>query len=203
MSELEKSTEEKILAAAEETFVTDGYEGARMQNIADKAGINKAMLHYYFRSKELLFEKIFEMKSKFFFPAVKDMMLNEDLSFIEKMEVFVEHYVEFLTKYPFIPFFVIRTVNSSGTQGFIEKLPFKASLVEGVVSAYHRDHKKGMVADIDPYQFLLSVIGMCVFPFLARPILKVVFETKEGKFEEMMNTRIPEVQIYIRKILTP
>ncbi|WP_055148144.1 TetR/AcrR family transcriptional regulator [Jiulongibacter sediminis] len=203
MSEQEQSTEEKILAAAEETFVKDGFEGARMQNIANKAGINKAMLHYYFRSKEMLFEKIFEMKSKFFFPAVKDMMKREDTTFIEKMEEFVEGYINFLTRYPFIPFFVVRTVNSSGTQGFIEKLPFKAQLAESVFISYQKDREQGVVAEIDPNQFLISVIGMCVFPFLGKPILKVVFEMEESNFESMMRSRIPELKLYIRKILTP
>jgi AcrR family transcriptional regulator len=201
--EQEQSTEEKILAAAEETFVKDGFEGARMQNIANKAGINKAMLHYYFRSKEMLFEKIFEMKSKFFFPAVKDMMLREEGTFTEKMEEFAQRYIEFLTRYPFIPFFVIRTVNSSGTQGFIEKLPFKAQLAESVVLSYQKDRERGLVGEIDPHQFLLSVIGMCVFPFLGKPILKVVFEMEDSNFESMMRSRIPELKLYIRKILTP
>ena len=203
MPEQEQSTEEKILAAAEETFVKDGFEGARMQNIANKAGINKAMLHYYFRSKEMLFEKIFEMKSKFFFPAVKDMMFREEGTFTEKMEEFAQRYIEFLTRYPFIPFFVIRTVNSSGTQGFIEKLPFKAQLAESVVLSYQKDRERGLVGEIDPHQFLLSVIGMCVFPFLGKPILKVVFEMEESNFESMMRSRIPELKLYIRKILTP
>ncbi|WP_304233460.1 TetR/AcrR family transcriptional regulator [Jiulongibacter sediminis] len=203
MPEQEQSTEEKILAAAEETFVKDGFEGARMQNIANKAGINKAMLHYYFRSKEMLFEKIFEMKSKFFFPAVKDMMLREEGTFTEKMEEFAQRYIEFLTRYPFIPFFVIRTVNSSGTQGFIEKLPFKAQLAESVVLSYQKDRERGLVGEIDPHQFLLSVIGMCVFPFLGKPILKVVFEMEDSNFESMMRSRIPELKLYIRKILTP
>ena len=203
MSEQEQSTEEKILAAAEETFVIDGYEGARMQNIANKAGINKAMLHYYFRSKEMLFEKIFEMKSKFFFPAVKDMMLREEGTFIDKMEEFVERYMEFLTRYPFIPFFVIRTVNSSGTAGFIEKLPIKIQLAETVSSSYQKDKEKGLVSELDPNQFLISVIGMCVFPFLGRPVLKVAFKIENDDFEKLMQARIPEIQMYIRKILTP
>lgn len=203
MSEQEQTTEEKILAAAEETFVQDGYEGARMQNIANKAGINKAMLHYYFRSKEMLFEKIFEMKSKFFFPAVHDMMLSENGTFTEKMEEFAERYIAFLTRYPFIPFFVIRTVNSSGTQGFIEKLPFKAQLADSVFLSYKKDRDKGLVGELDPYQFLLSLIGMCVFPFLGKPVLKVVFSLEEDSFQSMMKARVPELQLYIRKILAP
>jgi hypothetical protein len=131
------------------------------------------------------------------------MMLREEGTFTEKMEEFAQRYIEFLTRYPFIPFFVIRTVNSSGTQGFIEKLPFKAQLAESVVLSYQKDRERGLVGEIDPHQFLLSVIGMCVFPFLGKPILKVVFEMEDSNFESMMRSRIPELKLYLRKILTP
>ncbi len=201
MGEKDQSTEDKILAAAEEHFVKDGFEGARMQSIADKAGINKALLHYYFRSKEQLFEKIFELKAKYFFPSIHDIMVREDQSFSAKMEEFVELYIGFILRYPFIPFFVVRTVHSAGTQGFINKIPFKKSVAEAVVAAYEKE--RNHLAEIDPVQFLLSVIGMCVFPFLAKPILKAGFEIPDGQFEQMMKARIPELQLYIRKILAP
>lgn len=196
----EESTEEKILIAAEDTFVTEGFEGARMQSIADKAGINKAMLHYYFRSKDLLFEKIFDLKVRYFFPELSE-IFSQDRPFSEQMEDFVEKYITFISKYPFIPFFIIRTINSTSKVAFIKKLPFKKQLAELVFKSYEKDRQKGLVREIDPMQFFLSVLGMCIFPFLGRPILEFAFNIDEGKFSDLMIRRIPELKLYIRTIL--
>ncbi len=196
------STEEKILEAAEAIFIKDGYDGARMQDIADRAEINKAMLHYYFRSKDQLFERVFNEKAKFFFPEIAG-VFSKDNTFIEKMEEFVELYIHFINQYPFIPFFIIRTINTSGKESFIEKLPFKDSLAPPIFNSYFQDSQKGLVAEINPLQFVLSVIGMCIFPFLGRPILQHAFDLKPEQFTELMELRINELKIYIRKILTP
>jgi AcrR family transcriptional regulator len=196
----DETTEEKILIAAEESFVSEGYEGARMQSIANKAGINKAMLHYYFRSKELLFEKIFDLKVKYFFPELSEIFYQEK-PFVEQMEDFVERYITFINQYPFIPFFIIRTINSPSKVAFIEKLPFKKPLGEMIFKSYARDKAKGIVSEVDPMQFMMSVIGMCIFPFLGRPIMEFAFDMKKDKFSELMIQRIPELKLYIRTIL--
>jgi TetR/AcrR family transcriptional regulator len=197
---LEESTEEKILMAAEESFIAEGYEGARMQSIANTAGINKAMLHYYFRSKELLFEKVFDLKVKYFFPEISE-IFNQDISFVEQMEEFVERYITFINQYPFIPFFIIRTINSPSKIAFIKKLPFKKQLAGLVFKSYAKDKELGRVRDIDPMQFMLSVLGMCIFPFIGRPILEHAFGIEKEKFSELMIQRIPELKLYIRTIL--
>ncbi|MES2795736.1 MAG: helix-turn-helix domain-containing protein, partial [Bacteroidota bacterium] len=88
---MEISTEEKILAAAENIFLRDGYGGSRMQDIADLAGINKAMLHYYFRSKDKLFEKIFDKNVKMVFPQIAG-LITDSMSFQEVVFVFIEKY---------------------------------------------------------------------------------------------------------------
>ena len=79
------SAEEKILAAAKKVFTRNGMDGARMQDIADEAGINKALLHYYFRSKDKLFQVIFVQEAKKFFPKIK-MIFESDLPLFEKTQ---------------------------------------------------------------------------------------------------------------------
>jgi TetR/AcrR family transcriptional regulator len=197
----DETTEDKILVAAEESFILEGYEGARMQTIANKAGINKAMLHYYFRSKELLFEKVFDLKVKYFFPELTG-IFNQEKPFVDMMEEFVERYISFINQYPFIPFFIIRTINSPSKVAFIEKLPFKKPLAEMLFKSYARDKEKGIVRDVDPMQFMLSIIGMCMFPFLGRPIMEFAFDIKKDEFSKLMIQRIPELKLYIRTILT-
>jgi TetR/AcrR family transcriptional regulator len=196
----DESTEEKILVAAEESFISEGFEGARMQSIANKAGINKAMLHYYFRSKDLLFEKIFDLKVKYFFPEISE-IFKQDKPFVEQVEDFVERYITFMNQYPFIPFFIIRTINSPSKMAFIEKLPFKKHLAEVVFESYAKDKALGKVREVDPMQFFMSVLGMCIFPFVGRPILESVLGVERDKFSNLMIQRIPEIKLYIRTIL--
>ena len=104
--EKETGTEEKILAAAKKVFVRKGMDGARMQDIADEAGINKALLHYYFRNKELLFEKIFADSAGRFIPKVKSILLS-DADFYQKIEQFCAEYITMVMANPYMPVFVM------------------------------------------------------------------------------------------------
>ncbi|UBM60895.1 TetR/AcrR family transcriptional regulator [Marinilongibacter aquaticus] len=195
------NTEEKILLAAEKVFISSGYDGARMQEIADEAGINKAMLHYYFRSKDLLFARIFDEKAKYFFPEVKT-LLESGKPFLQIMKDFVKVYIHFALGNPYIPIFIISTVNTESKRDFIDRLPFKNMVIDKLLLAYQEAYAKGQVCKIEqPLQFLLSVVGMCVFPFLARPILHHGLHIEADEFEQMMLLRIGEVQGYIEKIL--
>ena len=106
------STEKDILEAAKRVFQIKGMYGARMQEIADEAGINKAMLHYYFRSKDKLFDAVFQDAAKNFFSKIRE-LLNVDKPLLEKIEYFVENYVELLLQNSFIPAFIITEVHQN------------------------------------------------------------------------------------------
>lgn len=196
----ELSTEEKILKAAEVVFMRDGYDGSRMQDIADVAGINKALLHYYFRSKDKLFEKVFDAKIQGFFPKV-DEVFNQDIPFIDKIHFFIEGYIELLRKNPYLPLFVLNTVNNKDKSGFIKKMPIQLS--RKVADSYQHDLKKGTVKVLNPAQFIISLMGMCIFPFLAKPILMDMFKADNAAFDALMQERIRELKMYVKLILQP
>lgn len=200
MSTEERNTEQKILSAAEEVFLEVGYSGARMQLIADKAAINKAMLHYYFRSKDALFERVFDENSKEFFPSMIE-VLESDLPFIEKVEVFIDRYINMIASKPFLPLFVINTMNQKEKSEFIKKLPLE--LPQKLIGAYFMDQTKGLVRELNPMQFLMSLMGMCVFPFLAKPLMTNAFGMNDELFSELMEQRKVELKGYIRLILEP
>lgn len=195
----EINTEQKILAAAEEVFLQEGFSGARMQLIADKAAINKAMLHYYFRSKDALFEKVFDENSKKFFPEMIE-ILDTDLPFSEKVESFIDRYIDMLLAKPFLPLFVMNTINQKGKDDFIQKLPLE--LPQKLMSSYFVDQSKGLVREINPMQFMLSIMGMCVFPFLAKPMISKAFNMVDEDFKALMQQRKLELKTYIKLILT-
>src|SRR3954463_7666646 len=98
--------EQKILEAAKQVFFDKGMHGARMQDIADKAGINKAMLHYYFRSKEKLFETIFIDATGHLFPKLSS-ILESDKTIFEKIELICVEYINQIQQIPYLPIFII------------------------------------------------------------------------------------------------
>lgn len=106
MVEEQKTTEGLIFDAALQVFQRKGLAGARMQEIADEAGINKSMLHYYFRSKELLFKEVFLLSFKQFIASVVP-VLNQEIPWEEKIPLLVEHYILSIQKNPDLPIFII------------------------------------------------------------------------------------------------
>jgi TetR/AcrR family transcriptional regulator len=163
------NTEEKILAAATDVFVAKGMEGARMQEIADEAGINKALLHYYFRSKERLFEAIFSNVINMTFPQLTQ-ILKSDVDFVTKMEQVIDAYIALLRKHPFIPVFVLKELNRDPSGLF--KLAIRYGLnPQIIINQLQESMDRGEIIRMDPRHLAMNIISMCVFPFAARPIL--------------------------------
>ena len=200
MPKLDLTTEEKILKAAEAIFLRDGYDGSRMQDIADEAGINKALLHYYFRSKDKLFEHVFDLKIGTFFPKA-DGVFDLDIDFTDKIGLIIEGYINLLRENPYLPLFVLNTVNNPEKSDFIKKLPI--GLMQKIALNYFVELQKGKVRSINPMQFVMSIMGMCVFPFLVQPILMDAFGADKKAFDVLMEQRIEELKLYVKLILTP
>lgn len=192
------TTEQKIIEAAEGVFLTEGYAGARMQEIADKAGINKAMLHYYFRSKDKLFELVLRHKMNQFVPQITDALHDEHLTFLDKLDRFVMLYLGMLRKNPSIPIFVISTMNRNPDL----MVHFKREVGKEIVEVMKVEISKGNIRAVDPHQFMLTLVGMCIFPFLARPIFRGIFDLSQEAYDKIIAERHLHVMQYARTILS-
>lgn len=192
-----RNTEQKIMEAAEGVFLTEGYAGARMQHIADKAGINKAMLHYYFRSKDKLFELILKHKMRQFVPQITHVLQDEQLSFLDKLDRFVLGYLDMLRKNPSIPLFILGTMNRNPHLMIHFKQEFGPIIVQVMVE----EMRKGNIRTVNPHQFMLTLVGMCIFPFLARPIFLGTFGMQQEAYDEILAERHVHVMQYARAIL--
>ena len=173
------STEDKILEAAKNVFVSKGMEGARMQEIADEAGINKALLHYYFRTKERLFEAIFAEIIKFAFPKITR-IVQSDIPIVSKIEEVIDAYIELLIKHPFIPGFVIKELNRdpSGLFKLVVKFGLNPQLIfDEIQLAMDR----GEIIQMPPRHLAANIISMCIFPFAARPIISFILFKDDQK----------------------
>ena len=173
------STEDKILEAAKNVFVAKGMEGARMQEIADEAGINKALLHYYFRSKERLFEAIFAEIIKFAFPKITRIAQSEG-PIINKIEQVIDAYIDLLIKHPFIPGFIIKELNRDPSGLF--KMVVKFGLNPQVIfDQIQLAMDRGEIIQMPPRHLAANIISMCIFPFAARPIISFVMFKDDKK----------------------
>lgn len=190
------NTEEKIMEAAQQVFISKGMEGARMQEIADKAGINKALLHYYFRTKERLFEAILSEIIKFAFPKLSG-ILQSDKSIVTKIEEVVDAYIDLLMRHPFIPAFILKEINRdpSGLFKMVTKYGFNFQVVfDQIQQAIDR----GEIKPIRPQHLVTNLVSLCVFPFAARPILQyVIFKENQQELDAFYAERAEVIKKFV------
>jgi AcrR family transcriptional regulator len=201
MTEHEKNTEDKILDAAKDVFQQKGMTGARMQEIADKAGINKSLLHYYYRTKDKLFEKVFEIAFSIFVPKLKEMM-SSDKPVFEKIGFFVKNYTNLLQKHPYIPGFVINELNRNPeilVKIFEKNIQLKENnLIETFEAQIQKEVDQGIIKPISAQNLLTNVISLCIFPIVAKPVLKgVLFGNDEEEFSAFLEQRAEFVTDFI------
>lgn len=191
------STEEKIKEAAKSVFVRNGYSGARMQDIADEAGINKALLHYYFRSKEKLFELIFFEVFDVVIPQLKATVSTDQLV-AEKIKAFVSTYIDVIQANPHVPIFILHEL-SQGADRFVEKLKQRQVLPEMAqfMLQLMSEMEAGKVKSFQPLHLFMNIISMCAFPFVAKPLLQAVSGLSEEDWTVLMDERKEEVTRFI------
>jgi len=192
-----KGAEERILAAARKVFTNKGMTGARMQDIADEAGINKALLHYYFRDKDKLFETIFMAEAQKFFPKINTIFNAEDPLF-EKIEKFVNEYIDEMQANPYLPWFVMNEINRDPDR-FLYKIWGKDNLPKPgrFLEQIEKEIKAGRIKKISPVHLLMNMISMTIFPFVGRPMFIRNLRLTEKQFSEIMAQRKKEVPKFI------
>ncbi|HEX3006799.1 MAG TPA: TetR/AcrR family transcriptional regulator [Bacteroidales bacterium] len=201
MTEQDKTTEETIFDSAREEFIEKGFDGARMQEIAKRAGINKAMLHYYYRTKEKLFDAIFEKVFKSFLPGVFEVMQSE-ASLSHKIEAFVNAYLTLIYNNPHIPSFIIHELNRSperlsalfGTLiGSVREKAFGQFAV-----SIRKEVEKGSIVPIEPEHLVINILALCIFPVVASPIIKgVFFDNNKEEYKIFLEQRKVEVARFV------
>jgi TetR/AcrR family transcriptional regulator len=204
---IDRNTEQLILDAAREVFIQKGMEGARMQEIADTAGINKSLLHYYFRSKEKLFNTIFNQSFGDFFSRISILMTSE-MNLVLKISKFIEAYMDLMLKNPFLPRFIITEINRN-PQVAVDKFNLiGVDIIHKNLKIFERqlreEFQKGTIKFIDPKQLISSIIGLCLFPFLAEPLLRLLlFDGDQLKYERYLKDRRKVVEQIILDALKP
>ncbi|WP_339667109.1 TetR/AcrR family transcriptional regulator [Maribacter arcticus] len=191
-----ENTEELILEAAKKVFQTKGMDGARMQEIADKAGINKAMLHYYYRNKQLLFEAVFKNAFAMLAPQL-NAILNDETTIEDKVKNFTFNYISFISKHPYLPNFIIQELNRNPdfilkmkeNKGFPNLSKFKKQV--------DKEIEEGIIKPINAEQLFINILSLNIFPFVARPLIMAFSNVDSKAYKQLMEERKIEVANFI------
>jgi len=192
---LEPGTERKILEAAGKVFMKKGRLGASMQDIADEAGINRTLLHYYFRNKEKLFDTIFAKILARIFPTMVAAFAS-DRPFIEKVQIFVDTYTDILLENPYLPVFVFQEIslNPDRLAGIIQQTGLDPDIALKELS---RELESVGMTDMDPRHLIANLLGMVIFPYIGRALFqKVAFKDDASAYEKFLEERkkhVPEI----------
>lgn len=197
--ERDNDTEKAILEAARKVFTHKGYAAARMEDIAQEAGMNRALLHYYFRSKDRMFDLVFEQRVREFFVGVAQIMAGP-LTLFEKIRAVVEHDIDMIRTQPDLPLFIMQELTQnpdrliaiakhSGVGPATMMKAFKIQVKAAV--------DKKLIRPIDGGQLLINIMSLCVYPFVAKPMIKAVQELDDAQFDKMIKKRKQEVTDFI------
>ncbi len=184
----DKNTEERILKAARTVFIEKGYYGARMQEIADKAEINKAMLHYYFRDKEKLFYRIFELVFQEFFPMITD-IIDSEKKIEYKIREICNNYISLFQKNPYIPLFILSEIsrNPDRLKEFAKK--YISNSYESIKDTFSKQIKQEKLRQVDIIHIIMNIISLSVFHFVAMPMFKTIFNVSDSEYFDLIEER--------------
>jgi len=197
----EPNTEAKIKAAARIVFHKKGYAATRTRDIAEEAKMNLALLNYYFRSKEKLFELVMMETLGSFFMAMGMVFNDASTSLEKKIELVAEKYIDLITAEPEIPLFIMSEIRSEGA-AILEKLPFMHMVMQSTfVSQYKHAVKAGKITEPNPLQFLMNMLGLIVFPFIGSPLIKKVGKLSDRQFDILMKERKKLIPVWMKAML--
>lgn len=195
-------TEQKIFDAAHEVFVQRGLDGAKMQEIADRAGINKALLHYYFRSKEKLFETIARAILNRNVPIVRS-IIESDLVLETKIERLIAQYIAVISRNSYLPIFLISEMNKHPDRFFDSIFPKELPRPEVFVRQVEEAVAEGRIRAVEPSHLIVNVMSMCLMPFVAKPLLRVLLGMTPEEWDKFIQQRTSEVIGFVFASLRP
>lgn len=198
----EESTEKRIMEAARKLFTQKGFTATRTRDIAEEAGINLALLNYYFRSKQKLFDLVMMENFQEFVQGITVNFSDEKMTMEERIEKIVTAYVDMLTRVPDLPLFILNEIRENPSKIAARLNKELAPLRQQFFKQLTASNKEGRT-NLEPFHFIANLVGLAVFPFIARPILQRVMGVTDEQFDQLMQDRKKLVPIWIMSMLAP
>jgi len=201
MVKVDKNTEKTILEAAKRVFHERGLAGARMQQIADEAGINKALLHYYFRNKQQLFKAVFSEAFATLIPQINEMFNTEEPLF-DKIRSFADRYTALLMQHPYLPGFIINEINNN-PKFASEYLTAVRPEPDKLLIQIQEEVEKGNILPVNPLQLVINLLSLCIFPFVAAEMIKNIRGLSQEEFDNLLEERRKYVPEFVINAIKP
>ncbi|MDP4228763.1 MAG: TetR/AcrR family transcriptional regulator [Bacteroidota bacterium] len=197
--------EKKILEAAEQLFLEKGFAMTSTTEIAKIAGCNQALVHYYFRTKDHLFDAIFENKVRMFISTFMEIS-NEDIPFEEKLKRKIEAHFDMIRANPKFPFLIINELTTNPQR--VEKIKAKISQLPKAIfgqldKELDEEIRKGNIRPIKTIDLLFSIVSLNMVLFLAKPFIKTITNISDEDYEAMVEHRKKENVLMILRSLRP
>ncbi len=194
------STEEKIKNAARIVFQRKGFAAARTRDIAEEAGINLALLNYYFRSKEKLFDLVIFETLSHFLQAMVSVFNDEDTSFEQKIELIAENYINFGIEYPDAPLFILDEIHKRHNE-ISYKSQVKQVIANSVfVRQFQENVMNGKIKEPNLMHFMMNLMGLAFFPVVAQPFITTIVGVDNALFTKLMEERKRLVPVWIKEM---
>ena len=195
------SSEEKIKNAARIVFHNKGFAATRTRDIAEEAGINLALLNYYFRSKEKLFNIIMLESLHDFFKSLGEVFYNDQTTLEKKIEELVGRYIDALIENPNIPLFLLSELRNS-PEDFVSKIGMKEMIMKSFfMKQLQQGIQAGKIIKVHPLHIMANLMSMIIFPFVASPVIKGMGDFSQKDFEKMMLERKVLIPKWVKAIL--
>ena len=196
MTETTKTKEQAILAAAEQEFLAKGFDGARTTSIAAAAGVTHAMLHYYFRTKENIFERILDEKLRLMGESVLAAFGDPALPFLERIQEGLSRHFDFIAANPDLPRFIVNEVSSKP-----ERYDMMRQKIQPIIGMLVGNVQREMDERVDVRHLMLDILSLNIFPFVAYPIIQPLIEDVVADRADFVAQRKREnIEIIMRRL---
>ena len=198
----DQDTEDRIFEAARKVFVERGPSNARMQDIAEEAGITSSLLHYYYRSRDQLFEKVFEEEVLRMIPKGRQ-LIESDRPLEEKLSEFARMMVRFHRENPHLAMFVAYEAHYNPDHLGLIRDAMESIDLDPLRGQIEARVEEGTMRPVQAEDLLANLQAMCIFPLIARPILQSLLGMDEFGFEEFLTRREESVPEFLVAALRP
>jgi AcrR family transcriptional regulator len=187
-------TQNKIAETARELFLEKGFDGVKMQELADRAGVNKGLLHHYFKNKQSLFDEVFANAIDQLFGKIETGLLSEG-SLEDKINLIVDAYFDMLISNPKLPIFVFFELNKDPE--LFHKL-FSTERISILINGLKKDN--AIISEKNAIHIILTIVSLSVFPFMARPVVLKMVKNEEN-FARLIEERRPMIKLLVSNLV--
>ena len=193
--------EKRILSSAKKIFYQKGLKGARMQEIADDANVNKALLHYYFRSKQKLFDRVFEESVKSVTPVLSN-VFQEEINLQEKIKKMVDMLIDLFVEEPYLSNFIVNELSQNPERLFLKFLDFQDGLIGRVIPLINDQIQAEIDAGnikkhIKSAELIIDIMSLCLLPIMAQDVIQKTLGIDDQRMQRFMKKRKESVTAFV------